>query len=48
VTRDQFIGLFDNSLFWAVASLPDRSGRRPLSSRATSRADHVDFESGAR
>jgi hypothetical protein len=30
VTRDQFLGLFDNSLFWTVASLPDRSGRRRL------------------
>lgn len=30
VTRDQFVGLFDNSLFWIVASLPDRSGRRRL------------------
>ena len=27
VTKDQFIGLFDNSLFWAAASLPHRSGR---------------------
>ncbi len=30
VTRDQFLGLFDNSLFWTVASLPDRSGRHRL------------------
>lgn len=30
VTKDQFLGLFDNSLFWAVASLPDRSGKRRL------------------
>ncbi|MGH9410868.1 MAG: caleosin family protein [Vicinamibacterales bacterium] len=30
VTRDQFLGLFDNSLFWLAASLPDRSGRRRL------------------
>src|SRR5688572_8074376 len=27
VTKEQFIGLFDNSLFWAAASLPPRSGR---------------------
>ena len=32
ITRDQFNGLFDNSLFWTAASLPDRSGRRRLSS----------------
>ena len=30
VTREQFLGLFDNSLFWAVASMPDKAGRRPL------------------
>jgi hypothetical protein len=30
VTKDQFLGLFDNSLFWTVASLPDRSGKRRL------------------
>jgi hypothetical protein len=30
VTKDQFLGLFDNSLFWAAASIPDRSGRRAL------------------
>jgi len=48
VTRDQFVGLFDNSLFWAVASLPDRSGRRPLSSRSAGRVAHVDLESRSR
>jgi hypothetical protein len=47
VTRDQFVGLFDNSLFWAVASLPDRSGRRRLSSSASRVAD-ADLESRAR
>jgi len=30
VTKEQFLGLFDNSLFWVVASLPDRSGKRRL------------------
>jgi len=48
VTRDQFVGLFDNSLFWAVASLPDRSGRRPLSSRSDNSLAHADLESRAR
>lgn len=27
VTKEQFLGLFDNSLFWAAASMPHRSGR---------------------
>jgi hypothetical protein len=30
VTKQQFLGLYDNSLFWRVASLPDRSGKRTL------------------
>ena len=30
VTRAQFLGLFDNSLFWTAVSLPDRAGRRRL------------------
>jgi hypothetical protein len=30
VTKAQFVGLFDNSLFWAVASIPQRSGGRTL------------------
>jgi caleosin-related protein len=30
VTRDQFLGLFDNTLFWTAASRPDISGRRKL------------------
>jgi len=36
------------SLFWAVASLPDRSGRRPLSSRSDNSLAHADLESRAR
>jgi Ca2+-binding EF-hand superfamily protein len=30
ITRKQFVALFDNSLFWTLASIPDRSGRRKL------------------
>lgn len=30
VTREQFLGLFDNSLFWTVVSLPRASGGRRL------------------
>ena len=30
VTKSQLLGLFDNSLFWRVASLPNKRGRRRL------------------
>jgi len=30
VTKEQFVGLFDNSLFWTAASMPDNSGKRRL------------------
>lgn len=30
VTREQFVGLFDNSLFWTAASLTDAAGKRRL------------------
>lgn len=30
VTREQFLGLFDNSLFWTVVSLADSAGKRRL------------------
>jgi hypothetical protein len=30
VTKSQFLGLFDNSLFWLAASIPDKHGRRRL------------------
>lgn len=30
VTKEQFLGLFDNSLFWAAASLPQKAGGRRL------------------
>lgn len=30
VTKSQFLGLFDNSLFWLAASIPDNNGRRRL------------------
>lgn len=33
VTKEQFRGLFDNSLFWTTASIPDPTGRRALSER---------------
>jgi hypothetical protein len=28
VTKAQFVGLFDGSLLWQAASLPDNAGRR--------------------
>jgi hypothetical protein len=30
VTKAQFLGLFDNSLFWTAVSIPDKTGRRKL------------------